>query len=125
MYARRDSFNTTRYQESKKMKESKRKRLEASGWRVGSTKEFLNLSDQELEYIEIKLALSQKVRELRLEKKMTQEQTAKLLGSSQSRVAKIEAGDPSVSIDLQVKSLIALGASRDELAEVLSDKAAA
>jgi len=107
------------------MKESKRKRLEASGWRVGSTKEFLNLSDQELEYIEIKLALSQKVRELRLEKKMTQEQTAKLLGSSQSRVAKIEAGDPSVSIDLQVKSLIALGASRDELAEVLSDKAAA
>jgi DNA-binding XRE family transcriptional regulator len=107
------------------MKEIKRKRLEASGWRVGSTKEFLNLSDQELEYIEIKLALSQKVRELRLEKKMTQEQTAKLLGSSQSRVAKIEAGDPSVSIDLQVKSLIALGASRDELAEVLSDKAAA
>ena len=107
------------------MKESKRKRLEASGWRVGSTKEFLNLSDQELEYIEIKLALSQKLRKLRLEKKMTQEQTAKLLGSSQSRVAKIEAGDPSVSIDLQVKSLIALGVSRDELAEVLSDKAAA
>ena len=107
------------------MKESKRKRLEAYGWKVGSTKEFLNLSDQELEYIEIKLALSQKVRELRLERKMTQEQTAKLLGSSQSRVAKIEAGDPSVSIDLQVKSLIALGASRDELAEVLSNKAAA
>jgi len=107
------------------MKQGKQNKLEAKGWKIGDTKDFLGLSDQEMEYIEIKLALSQKVRQLRLEKKMTQEQTARLLGSSQSRVAKIESGDPTVSIDLQVKSLIALGASRDELAKMISSNAAA
>jgi len=101
------------------MKKSKRERLEAQGWKIGDTKEFLGLSDEEMAYIEIKLALSSRVRELRKERKLTQEQTAKLIGSSQSRVAKIESGDPAVSIDLQVKSLIALGASREELAEAI------
>jgi DNA-binding XRE family transcriptional regulator len=101
------------------MKNSKRELLEAHGWKVGDAKEFLNLSDEELEYIEIKIALSQTVRELRKQRKLTQEQVAKLIGSSQSRVAKIEAGDPTVSIDLQVKSLIALGSSREELAQAI------
>jgi len=108
------------------MKRSKQNKLKAHGWKIGDAQDFLGLSDEEMEYIEIKLALSQKVRQLRLEKNMTQEQTARLIGSSQSRVAKIEAGDPTVSIDLQVKSLIALGASRDELAQAIkSNKAAA
>jgi DNA-binding XRE family transcriptional regulator len=107
------------------MKRSKRSKLKAHGWKIGDTQDFLRLSDEEIEYIEIKLALSQKVRQLRLERKMTQEQTARLIGSSQSRVAKIEAGDPTVSIDLQVKSLIALGASRDELAQAIKSKNAA
>jgi DNA-binding XRE family transcriptional regulator len=101
------------------MKKSKREKLEAQGWKIGDTREFLGLSDEEMAYIEIKLALSSRVRTLRQEKKLTQEQTAKLIGSSQSRVAKIESGDPTVSIDLQVKSLIALGASREELAEAI------
>lgn len=101
------------------MKKSKREKLEAQGWKIGDTREFLGLSDEEMAYIEIKLALSSRVRTLRKEKKLTQEQTAKLIGSSQSRVAKIESGDPTVSIDLQVKSLIALGASREELAEAI------
>jgi len=101
------------------MKKSKREKLEAFGWKVGDTKEFLRLSDEEMAYIEIKIALSNRVRELRQKRKLTQEQTAKLIGSSQSRVAKIESGDPTVSIDLHVKSLIALGASREELAEAI------
>ena len=101
------------------MKKGKRERLEAHGWNIGDTKEFLNLTDEEMAYIEIKLALSQTVREIRQQRKLTQEQTAKLIGSSQSRVAKIEAGDPTVSIDLQLKSLIALGASRELLARAI------
>ena len=101
------------------MKKSKQERLKAYGWKIGDTKDFLGLSDEEMVYIEIKLTLSQRVRELRKQKKLTQEQTAKLIGSSQSRVAKIEAGDPTVSIDLQVRSLIALGASREDLAQAI------
>ena len=72
-----------------------------------------------MEYIEIKIALSQKVQEIRKRRRLTQKETADLIGSSQSRIAKMEAGDPSVSIDLQVKSLLALGVSRSELGEII------
>jgi len=101
------------------MDKHKKKLLEEGGWKVGDAMSFLGLSNEELEYIEIKIALSQKVRELRKLRNLTQEDMAKLIGSSQSRVAKMEAGDLSVSIDLQVKSLIALGATRRELATAL------
>jgi DNA-binding XRE family transcriptional regulator len=101
------------------MRQDKREILEAHGWKVGDTRDFLSLSDEELEYIEIKIALSEKVREIRKRRKLTQKETADLIGSSQSRVAKMEAGDPTVSIDLQVKSLLALGVSREELGETI------
>jgi transcriptional regulator with XRE-family HTH domain len=48
-------------------------------------------------------------------KKLTQAELARILNSSQSRVAKMEAGDPTVSIDLLIKSLLALGVSKKEL----------
>jgi DNA-binding XRE family transcriptional regulator len=101
------------------MKKNQIERLEAQGWKVGDVKDFLGLSAEEMAYIEIKLSLSQSVREIRKRKKLTQEQTANIIGSSQSRVAKIEAGDPSVSIDLQIKSLLALGASKEDLAQAI------
>ena len=101
------------------MNKEKRELLEAHGWKVGDTQEFLSLTDEELEYIDIKIALSEKVREIRKRKNLTQKQIADLIGSSQSRVAKMEAGDPSVSLDLQVKSLLALGISREELGETI------
>ena len=93
--------------------------LKTKGWKVGSTEEFLDLSEEELAYIELKISLSRLVRELREKKQLTQQQTANLIGSSQSRVAKIEAGDPSVSIDLQIRSLLALGASKEDLAKAI------
>jgi len=105
--------------QGKSMDKRKKKLLEQHGWKVEDTGDFLGLSDEELEYIEIKIALSRKVRERRKRRGLTQQEMAKLIGSSQSRVAKIEAGDPSVSIDLQVKSLIALGATRAEVAAAI------
>lgn len=99
--------------------ERKRRLLEAKGWKVASTREFLDLTDEELEYIEIKIALSQLVKAQRERRRLTQERAARMIGSSQSRVAKMEAGDPSVSIDMYVKSIIALGGSREELGEAI------
>jgi len=101
------------------MRKEKRELLEAHGWKVGDTRAFLALTAEELDYIEIKIVLSEKVREIRKQRKLIQKETAELIGSSQSRVAKMEAGDPSVSIDLQVKSLFALGVSREELGETI------
>ena len=108
--------------EGSEMDESKRKKLEAQGWRVGDAQDFLGISDEELAYIEVKISLSQQVRERRSSQGLTQEQVAELAGSSQSRVAKMEAGDPSVSIDLLIKTLIALGASREELALAIGEE---
>lgn len=98
------------------MKEMKKKKLETKGWKVGSTQDFLGLSDEEYAYIELKLALSRSLKERRQEKGLTQEDLAKLMGSSQSRIAKMEAGDPSVSLDLLVRSLLELGASKEDMA---------
>lgn len=102
------------------MKQSKRARLESKGWKFGSAEDFLDLSDEEAAYIEMKLALSEKLKQRRQRKRMTQAELAKLVRSSQSRVAKMEAGDPTVSIDLLVKSLLALGVSKKELGRSIS-----
>ncbi|QEW06891.1 helix-turn-helix transcriptional regulator [Nitrincola iocasae] len=102
------------------MQESNRKRLEAAGWKVGSVDEFLGLSPEESAYIEMKLALSHALRQHRLHNKLSQIELAKLVHSSQSRIAKMEAGDPSVSIDLIMKSLLALGASPNDVAKAIA-----
>lgn len=102
------------------MDTKKRKLLEASGWRIGSTQEFLGLSEQENAYIELKLALSENLKKCRQQKKLTQVELARLLKSNQSRIAKMEAGDPSVSLDLLIKSLLALGTTRNDLAGMIS-----
>jgi DNA-binding XRE family transcriptional regulator len=101
------------------MNTAKKRRLESKGWKVGTAGEFLNLSAEEAAYVELKLALSKNLQEYRRQKRLTQEELARRLKSSQSRVAKMEAGDPSVSLDLLVRSLLALGASRKRLAEML------
>jgi Helix-turn-helix domain len=99
------------------MRKSKRKRLEANGWKIGSSREFLQLADVEVAFIEMKLALSRGLRERRVREGLSQADFAARIQSSQSRVAKMEGGDPSVSIDLLVRSLLALGASRQEVAD--------
>jgi len=102
------------------VKANKRKKLEDAGWRVSTTEEFLGLSAEESAYIEIKLALSEALKEARAKRKLSQTQLAALIESSQSRVAKMEAADASVSIDLLVKSLLALGVPRKQVARTLA-----
>jgi DNA-binding XRE family transcriptional regulator len=107
------------------MRENKRRRLEARGWRVGSAKDFLGLADQEAAYIELKLRLATSLLECRRRRHLTQTDLAQLLRSSQSRIAKMENGDPSVSIDLLVRSLLALGTSARQLSRIISTRSPA
>jgi hypothetical protein len=102
------------------MRESKRKKLESKGWKLGDAKDFLGLSDQEEMYIELRLKLAEGLKARRRATGVTQVKLAKTLRSSQSRVAKMEAGDPTVSLDLLVKSILALGASNKELAAIIA-----
>ena len=107
------------------MREEKKRRLEAKGWKIGSVKEFLRLSDEESAYIEIKIRLAEGLRERRQRDRLSQVDLARMLKSSQSRIAKMEAGDPSVSLDLLIRSLLALGISDRELSRIISTSRAA
>lgn len=90
-------------------KSARERRLATLGWRTGTVKEFLNLSDEEAAYVELKYQLARALRDERRRQRLTQANVAKLLKSSQSRVARMEAGDRSVSIDLLVRSNLRLG----------------
>ena len=102
------------------MNKAKRNRLERHGWKVGTAAEFLNLTREESAYIELKLRLSRSLQDRRRHRRLTQQQFARLIKSSQSRVAKMEAGDPSVSLDLLIRSLLVLGAPLQSLHRVLT-----
>ncbi len=102
------------------MLKQKIKNLEKNGWKIGTAKEFLGLTDEESSYIELKLKLSANLKKLRTKQNLTQVELAKILKSSQSRVAKLETGDPSVSLDLIIRSLLAMGTSNKEIAKTIS-----
>jgi ribosome-binding protein aMBF1 (putative translation factor) len=107
------------------MRKDKRTRLEAQGWKFDTAKDFLSLSEEESAYIELKIRLSEALRQRRQEKGLSQVDLAAKLRSSQSRVAKMEAGDSSVSLDLLIRSLITLGASDRELSKIIATPRAA
>jgi DNA-binding XRE family transcriptional regulator len=101
------------------VRSEKRKKLEATGWQIGTAGQLLGLSKQEAELVELKLALAHGLRLRRQARRLTQGRLAKLIGSSQSRVAKMEAADPTVTLDLLLRSLLATGATRRELAKII------
>ena len=87
-----------------------------NGWVEGEVKDFLELSTADVEYIETRRALAHRLREERKKKHLTQTQLAAMLKTSQSRVAKMEHGDPTVTIDLLLQSLYRLGLRRKDVA---------
>ncbi len=101
------------------MRKVKQRALEAHGWKLGSAKEFLDLTPEEAAFVELKLRLSDAVHAWRTRLRLSQTAVAERLGSSQSRVAKMEAGDASVSLDLLVRALIGLGATPRDVAKAM------
>ncbi|HYH81046.1 MAG TPA: helix-turn-helix transcriptional regulator [Longimicrobium sp.] len=102
------------------MDEKVRRALEEDGWRFGTVQEFLGLTDEEAALIEIHLKLGDALRERRLQSGLTQVQLARRMGSSQSRVAKMELGSPSVSLDLLIRGLLATGATTQEIGAIIA-----
>ena len=102
------------------MNKAKRERLQAKGWKVGTTAEFLKLTPEESALVEIKLALSQNLRERRA-KYMTQTELARKINSSQPRIAKAEGGDRSVSIELLMRAMLATGATPKDIGKVIAN----
>ncbi len=104
------------------MKDATRKRLRETGWAVGSAAELLDLSAEEAAYVDLKLALSDSLRRERERAGLSQAELARRLGSSQSRVSRMETADASVTVDLLIRSLLSLGASRRELGRIVASE---
>ena len=107
------------------MKSDKRTRLERAGWAVGDAADFLGLTPVQQRFVELKLALARGVRQMRERRGLTQTALAKRLGSSQSRVAKIEAADKTVSLDLLMRSLLSIGATPKDIGNLIEAAGAA
>ncbi|MGH7699886.1 MAG: helix-turn-helix domain-containing protein [Gemmatimonadales bacterium] len=103
------------------MRKNKRERLERAGWKVGDAKDFLGLTDADMAVIDLRVSLAAELRRRRLARKLSQAALAKRIGSSQSRVARMEAGDPSVSLDLLIRSLLTSGSTNEDIAEVIAE----
>ena len=102
------------------MKITKRKALGRAGWRTGSADEFLGLKTEETALVNMRLSLAEKLRGRRTRLGLSQTELAVRLGSSQSRVAKMEAGEPDVSIDLLVRAMLATGAKPGEVGQAIA-----
>jgi DNA-binding XRE family transcriptional regulator len=107
------------------MKQSKKEKLERAGWRVGSAQNFLGMTDEEAAIAELKITLARGVRDLRVRAGITQAELANRIGSSQSRIAKIEAADSAVSIELAIRALFAMGTTHKTLAKIIGQSKAA
>lgn len=107
------------------MKQTKWDKLRKLGYRVTNAQEFLGLSDEEMALIDLKVSLIGKLKETRGVKKVTQQQLARLIHSSQSRIAMLEQGRPDVSLDLICRALFALGVSRREIGKAITSSKAA
>jgi DNA-binding XRE family transcriptional regulator len=107
------------------MNSTKKKRIEAAGFKVGDIKEFLGLSDDEVALIDLKVRLVRMLRSTRDRAGVTQGELARRIGSSQSRLAKLEAASPDVSLDLICRALLALGVTRQGIGKAIAGTRAA
>lgn len=101
------------------MKKNKLATLAENGWKAGSPADFLELTPAETAYVETKVALAQLLVKKRKDLCLTQTELAKAIGSSQSRLAKIEKAAPSVTIDLVLRALFSMGVRSREIAKAL------
>jgi predicted XRE-type DNA-binding protein len=101
------------------MNTAQKARLRRGGWKVGTAEEFLELTPEQIQLVEMKLALGEYLRRHRTTRHLTQQELAERLGSSQSRVAKLEAGVRGVTLDLLFRALFATGAKTDDIARVI------
>ncbi|MEK8015866.1 MAG: helix-turn-helix transcriptional regulator [Candidatus Parabeggiatoa sp.] len=94
-------------------------KLASKGWKIGTVSEFLELTPAEATYIELRLALSENLKQRRTQKQLTPSQFAQLLNANPSQIEKLETGDASVTLDFLIRSLLTLGTSVKELGDIM------
>ena len=103
------------------MHRAKKARLEKKGWKVGTVQEFLGLSDEEAAYVEVRLRLATALRKRRQRAAPEPDGAWPVASVPVSRGSRRwRPADPSVSLDLLIRTLLALGASSRDLARAIS-----
>lgn len=102
------------------MEKSKKEKLQKLGYIVTDTQGYLGLSDEEMALIDLKIQLIRKLKTIREKAGVTQKELAKLMHTSQSRIAMIEGGSADVSLDLVCKALFVLGISKKQIASAIA-----
>jgi DNA-binding XRE family transcriptional regulator len=97
------------------MNKAKREALQTAGFQLGTVQDFLGLTDWENQFVQLKYNLRKIVKRRREAQNLTQHDVARRIKSSQSRVAKIEAGAEDTSLDLLFRCLFAVGGDLREL----------
>ncbi len=91
------------------MDATKRKALEAAGWKVGDAAEFLGMSAEERELLDARVEVAMAIRRRRKALHLSQKDLGARLRTTQPRVAKIERAASDVSLDQLVRALAAVG----------------
>lgn len=102
------------------LSKGRKAKLQKAGFKVGTVQEFLGLSDAEMMIIDMRIALGKRIRVVRERQQLTQSDLAKRIRSSQPRIAKIEAGEEGVSLDLMTKAALAVGMTRKQIAKAIA-----
>jgi len=92
-------------------------------WVETTVEEFLDLSPEDVVIVEFRAALALALQKARRRMKITQEEAADLIGTSQAQISKMEAGVSSVTLDRMIKALTALGVPRRTIVKALGDAA--
>lgn len=99
------------------------KRRKGKTWVETDVEELLGLTPEDLVIIEFRAALAVALQRARKRKKLTQEEAAEQIGTSQAQVSKMEGGQSSITIDRLIKALAALGVSRPMILRALNSAA--
>lgn len=91
------------------MEVTKRKALEAAGWKIGDAAEFLGMNEEERQLLDARVQIALAVRSLRESRHLSQKDLGAKLKTSQPRVAKIERAAADVSLDQLFRAFAAVG----------------
>lgn len=91
------------------METTKRKALEAAGWKIGDAAEFLGMNEEECQLLDARVQIALAVRSLRESRHLSQKDLGAKLKTSQPRVAKIERAAADVSLDQLFRAFAAVG----------------
>ena len=101
------------------MDTKKRKQLEAAGYQITDSADWLGLTPQEQAIVNMRVNFALEIERVRKASNITQRELADKIGTRQSGVARMLNNPTTATIDSLIKTLLALGASPKRIAALI------